>query len=85
MKEDIGKLIVQWSSIPTAIILCGSVAPTTLVPIEKTIERMYKRINPKVKASIEGLVSKGYENLRIVSREMRKLIYYNDNLLSYHS
>ncbi len=47
MKEDIEKIIIQYSSIPIAVLICGSLLPEFRAPIETAVSNFYKKINPK--------------------------------------
>ncbi len=62
MKEGIEKRILEWSSIPLAMLICGSIAPEVRVPIEV-------------------LVSRGYEKLKFIGKEMGRLLYKDNSSL----
>ena len=42
--SEIEELLVQWSSIPIAIVLFGSVAPNVMMPVEAAISRGYEKL-----------------------------------------
>ena len=64
MKEDIENLIVHYSSIPIALLFCGSVMPEVMAPIQTTVSRVYKGINPNFRLYIEKLASRIYEKAK---------------------
>ena len=78
MKEDIENLIIHYSSIPIAILFCGSIMPEFMAPIQATVSRIYQGINPRVRSSIERIASKTIENVKATYdtvREIRRQIY----------
>lgn len=42
MKAELEKMIIEWSSIPLAIIICGSIAPNVREPLKEAMSKMYK-------------------------------------------
>jgi hypothetical protein len=64
MRPELERAVIEWSSVPIAILICGSVAPEVRIPVKEAVSEVYKGI-------------------KTAGRELRRLIYYNDNQLSY--
>jgi hypothetical protein len=77
MREDIENLIVHYSSIPIAILMCGSIMPEVMAPIQVTVSRIYNGINPRVRSSIERVALKAYENARMTYESVKKTLEVN--------
>lgn len=44
MRQELENLIIDWGSIPIAILICGSIAPEVRVPVKEALSKVYSGV-----------------------------------------